>query len=99
MFAFPAGRPFDAEAAVARAAQNVAALGPAFCSAGRKFEEAGAAANSELDTGGPLRVGFCHGDVWLQAKAIHEKAPFGSLNHCSLKLGILNLNRPRARLL
>jgi Ser/Thr protein kinase RdoA (MazF antagonist) len=82
--AFPAGRPFDAERAVSRAVETIAALGPGLRAADREIAEAGAASIAELDACGVVRVGFCHGDVWL-GKNVHclgQRVTFFDFDDC-----------------
>jgi Ser/Thr protein kinase RdoA (MazF antagonist) len=66
----PAGRRFDAAAKVAKAAEDVSNLGAEFQLISLKMNEVGSAVVSELNAGGPLQWGFCHGDIWL-GKNVH----------------------------
>jgi len=80
--AFPAGRPFDVRGTISRAVDNAAALGPAFRSAHMKIMEAVSVA--ELEKAAPLRLGFCHGDVW-SGKNVHfrgEQVTFFDFDEC-----------------
>lgn len=68
------GRQFDAVATVSVAAESVSMRGKAFRPIGSAMIEAGSALVARLNTGGPLRYGFCHGDVWF-GKNVHFDGP------------------------
>ncbi|MGF1621704.1 MAG: phosphotransferase [Rhodomicrobiaceae bacterium] len=82
--ASPVGRPFDPARTVSRTVETIASLGPGLRAADRGIAEAGAASIAELDACGALRVGFCHGDVWL-GKNVHflgQRVTFFDFDEC-----------------